>query len=403
MGTTSSFRIVVLIAALAAIPVAGAAQTQNQNPPSQNQTQNQQPQNSTQNQAQPNQTQPNQAQQNQAQPQQKQSFWQKMKQSALQNVQNTSQQGTQQVQQGVQGVSNGMQQGTQAMQQGAQQAVAGGNAGNVAFGGGNSSGSCGATCFNAGPFLANVSQMNMSQQGPWHVISMNIQFQNTTNQPLIIAYHDGSMIMTDNNGATYQGAGGNPGELQGMGIDRGGQTDPQFVLNPGQTSSAMFTVARGRPANSPIGTGYAYNLTIDELQTQNGATALVVRSYNLNFPTLAPGSGSSLTSFQPGSAGSALRAGSVATTSVPTSGTVPATQAAGAVASSNSTVMTNAAMKSPVGATAKPSAAVKPIPATVPANANKTPAANSKQATTTAAKQPTTANKNQKSTTPPTH
>ena len=383
MGKNNSSRMVVLIAVLAAVSVAALAQTQNQNPPSQNQTQSQQPQ------AQ----QPQNSNQNQGQPPQKQSLWQKMKQSALQNMQNSTQQGTQQVQQGA---ANGVQQGTQAIQQGAQAAVAGGNSGNAAFGGSNSSGSCGSMCFNAGPFLANVSQMTMSQQGGWHVISMNIQFQNTTNQPLIIAYHDGSMVMTDNNGATYQGAGGNPGELQGMGIDRGAQTDPQFVLNPGQTSSAMFSVARGRPANSPIGTGYTYNLTIDELQPQNGATAIVLRSYNLNFPTLTPGTGSNLTSFQSGSAGRALTGGNTAASSRVTSGTVPATQTSGTATVPPRTAVTNTAMKSPVGATAKPSAVVvKPIPATIPINANK--------ATTTNNKQPPTTNKNQPSTPTATH
>jgi hypothetical protein len=388
MGTRKSLRIVVLIAALAAVSVAVLAQTQNQNPPSANQTQSQPPQTQP-----PQAQQPQNSPQNQGQPQQKQSFWQKMKQSTLQNMQTSTQQGTQQVQQGT---ANGVQQGTQAVQQGAQAALAGGNSGNAALGGSNSSGSCGSTCFNAGPFLANVSQMTMSQQGGWHVISMNVQFQNTTNQPLIIAYHDGSMIMTDNNGATYQGAGGNPGELQGMGIDRGAQTDPQFVLNPGQTSSAMFYVARGRPANSPIGTGYSYNLTIDELQTQNGATAIVLRSYNLNFPTLTPGTGGSLTSFQSNSAGSAFTGGNTTNSSRVRGGTVPVTPTSGTTTVSPNTAATNAAMKSPVGATAKPSAAVaKPIPATTPINANK--------ATTTTNKQSPTTNKNQPSTTTPTH
>jgi len=383
MDTTSSLRIVVVIAALAAISITTVAQTQNQNPQnqnpqSQNQTQPAQGQNPSQNQAQPS----------QAQPQQKPSFWQKMKQSALQGMQNTTQQGAQQAQQGVQGVSNGVQQGAQTLQQGAQQAVAGGNSGNAAFGGSSAAGACGPTCFNAGPFLANVSQMTLSQEGPWHVIRMNLQFQNTTNQPLIIAYHDGSMIMTDNNGSTYQGAGGNPGELQGMGIDRGAQTDPQFVLNPGQTGNAMFAVARGRPANSPIGTGYGYNLTIDELQTQNGATAIIVRSYNLNFPSLTPGTTTSLTPFSSGTPRNAFTGGSTAASSAATGGTALSTGTAniatspasggtiparttGSATASSSTVVTNAAMKSTVGATAKTSAAVKPIPATTPVTANK--------------------------------
>jgi hypothetical protein len=286
-------RMMILLASVAVLVAAAAAQQQqNQAQPNQNQNQAQ----PNQNQAQPN--------QNTNQPKQKKSFWQKV-QDAAQKGQNTMQQGTNTVQQGTgtvqqngQQVQNGMQQvqngAQQGMQQGMQPMQQGGglpsDQGNGAFsGGGGGAGACGASCFDAGPFQANVSQMTMSQQGGWHVIRMNIQFHNATNQPLIIAYHDGSMVMVDNNGNTYIPAGGNPGELQGMGIDRGNQTDSQFVLGPGQTGNALFSVTRGRPDTSPVGTGYTYNLTIDELQAQNGAMAIPVRTYNLNFPSLAPG------------------------------------------------------------------------------------------------------------------
>jgi len=273
-------RMIVLMPVLAAFMAAAAAQQQNQN-----QNANQQGQ-----QSQPVQT------------QQKKSFWQKVK-DVSQAGQNTVQQGSNTVQQGkgtiqqtgqqVQGtiqqipnqgsmqqVPNGAQQGMD----GTQSAING-----LQTNGGGGAGTCGPSCFDAGPFQANVSQMTMSQEGGWHVIRMNIQFHNSTNQPLVVAYHDGSMVMVDNNGNTYIPAGGNPGQLQGMGIDRGNQTDSQFQLGPGQTGYALFSVARGRAANSPIGTSYSYNLTIDELQLQNGALAIPVRTYNLNFPSLAPG------------------------------------------------------------------------------------------------------------------
>jgi len=285
-------RMMILLASAAVFVVAAAAQQQ------QNQAQ------PNQNQAQPNQN-TNQPQNQQAQPKQKKSFWQKV-QDAAQKGQNTMQQGSNTVQQGTgtvqqngQQVQNGMQQVQNGAQQGMQQGMqtvqqqGGGlpsNQANGAFsGGGGGAGACGPSCFDAGPFQANVSQMTMSQEGGWHVVRMNIQFHNATDQPLIIAYHDGSMVMVDNNGNTYVPAGGNPGELQGMGIDRGNQTDSQFVLGPGQTGNALFSVARGRAPNSPVGTGYTYNLTIDELQAQNGAMAIPVRTYNLNFPSLAPG------------------------------------------------------------------------------------------------------------------
>ena len=268
-------RMTVLITVLAAfMAAAGAQQNQNQNA---NQPQNQQGQ----------QSQP-------VQPSQKKSFWQKVKdvsqagQNAAQQGSNTVQQGRGTIQQTGQQVQGTIQQipNQGSVQQGpdASQGAANGFQAN-----GGGAGTCGPSCFDAGPFQANVSQMTTSQEGAWHVIRMNIQLHNSTNQPLVIAYHDGSMVMVDNNGNTYIPAGGNPGQLQGMGVDRGNQTDSQFQLAPGQTGYALFSVARGRAANSPIGTSYSYNLTIDELQLQNGALAIPVRTYNLNFPSLAPG------------------------------------------------------------------------------------------------------------------
>jgi hypothetical protein len=241
---------------------------------------------------------------------QKDSLWNRIKNSAKQSGQNAAQQGTQQVQQGAQQVQQGAQQMQQQVQQqipsvGGQMNVApqtpcgsltggaaGGSLTNAAYNGNGTAaggGSCGAQCFNAGPFAAAVTQMTTSQQGSWHVVRMNVQFQNNTDQPLIIAYGEGSMVMVDNLGNTYQPAGGYGGPVQGIGIDRGTQTDSQFSLAPGQTGNAMFAVARMRDSQNAIGTNYAYNFTIDELQPQNGAEAIALRQYNLNFPDLAPG------------------------------------------------------------------------------------------------------------------
>jgi hypothetical protein len=165
------------------------------------------------------------------------------------------------------------------------------NAGYTGAGGPSySSGSCGPQCFNAGPFAAAVTQTTLSQEGGYHIIRMNMQFRNNTNQPLIIAYHDGSSVMVDNFGSTYNipGAFGQP-VVQGIGIDRGNQTNSQFTLGPGQAGNVLVTMARARSNQSAVGTGYTYNLTIDELQAQNGADAALVRQYNLNFPSITPG------------------------------------------------------------------------------------------------------------------
>lgn len=425
MGRRSSIRFLVLVATLTVVSATVLAQNQQaaQNQQTQAQpAQNQQGQNQQQNQT-----------QNQQQPKKK-SFWDKVKdatqngQNTVQNgqntVQNTVQQGRGTVQQGAQQVQ-GVQNGAQGMvQQGAQ--FPSNNGATGAFsGGGGGAGSCGANCFDAGPFQANVSQMTMAQQGGWHVIRMNVQFHNSSDQPLIIAYRDGSMSMVDNNGAAYIPAGGSAGELQGMGIDRGNQTDSSFVLGPGQTGNAMFSVARGRGPTDPVGTAYAYNLTIDELQPQNGAMAIPVRQYNLNFPSLAPGSMNALSSFP--SAGAGGKAGAVggaaggaagnagtnyagsATPQRNTRGaavqrgvsvppqqqrmvngrqvsTPPATNANAAATKPASAVVNNAALKS--GATATPAAAAKPTPA-----AAKTATPPKKAATTSTTTTNTTNNK----------
>jgi hypothetical protein len=390
MSKMNSIWMIALIATtLAATIAAAGAQQQNQ---SQNQNSNQQQSQ----QAQPNQQgQPvQQTPTTQQSPQQKKSLWQKLRdasqasQNAIQQGSNTVQQGSSTIQQTTQQVQNGVQQIPNAAQQGAV-GIQGAANGLPANGG---TGACGSSCFDAGPFQANVSQMTMSQEGPWHVIRMTIQFHNSTDQPLVIAYHDGSMVMVDNNGNTYIPAGGNPGQLQGMGIDRGAQTDSQFQLGAGQTGTALFSVARNRSATSPIGSGYSYNLSIDQLQLQNGALALAVRTYNLNFPSLAPGtsnaafgSGASPASGFTGNGGSTNNV----VTSVPSgttqngvghsqSGVVAQPQqmvngkpvtATPAQTASSSTTKTQA-MKTPVVATGQPptpTTAAKPIPATTAA------------------------------------
>jgi hypothetical protein len=301
------------------------------------------------------------------------------------------------VQQGTNTVQNGAQQIQGGAQQGMQQASFPGQQGNGAFsGGGGGAGACGATCFDAGVFQANVSQMTMSQQGGWHIIRMNIQFHNSSNQPVVIAYHDGSMVMVDNNGATYQAAGGQPGEVQGMGIDRGNQTDSQFVLGPGQTGNALFSTARYRDQTSPVGTAYSYNLTIDELQTQNGAMAIPVRSYNVNFPSLSPGTAGSNAAFASGAspamgyAGGASKTNAVGGAVMRPQGTSPTTapgvRAVNARAVSTPAATVNNARAVPVSkasintpatmTAAKPAAAVRPIPVV-------TKAAPAKKTTTT--------------------
>ncbi len=309
-------------------------------------------------------------QQTTTQPAAHQGFWQRMKaaaqqqvQTEQQNVQNVTGAAAQQVGQTAQ----------QAGQMGSQMVpatlkspcgslpggsnAAGGNLAQASYSGGSCGGS--GRCFDAGPFAAEVTQMTMSQQGWWHIIRMEVHFHNASNQPLIIAYHDGTSVMVDNLGNSYQGAGGSTGAVQGMGVDRGNSTDSQFVLAPGQTSSAMFSVARSRdPNHDALGTNFTYNLTVDELQPQNGAQALLVRQYNMNFPSLSPGN-NAITNAAPGVATS---------NALPTGSATPAGGAVRTVPPANATAVRTAATTRGVApapaATRTSTAATAVVPAT---------------------------------------
>src|SRR5258708_9082339 len=139
--------------------------------------------------------------------------------------------------------------------------------------------------------------------------------------------------------------------------------------------------------NRPGGTGYAYNLTIDELQPQNGAMAIPVRTYNLNFPSLVPGTSNAAFASGPSPASGFVGGGNGTSTAVPQGNAqnvsgqrgvgVPAQQqrivngrpAPGKTVQTTPTpVVNNAAMKTPVTTTKPSAAAAKPIPAQLPPN-----------------------------------
>lgn len=67
-------------------------------------------------------------------------------------------------------------------------------------------------CFSAGNFSATVIQMSDGGAGNYRRIHLNLRFQNLTNRALVLAYHAGTSILTDDLGNTYSccKAGGGP-------------------------------------------------------------------------------------------------------------------------------------------------------------------------------------------------
>ncbi len=149
-------------------------------------------------------------------------------------------------------------------------------------------------CYNAGPFIAQVQQLTSTQFTPaarHHTISMNIRFTNISNAPIVLGYHSGSSALIDNYGNRYTW--GRPGthdtSVKGIGYVTGRSADPQFTLSPGQSRMATFGVYRYN-VNSPIGTGFQYDVVINELEVL-GAQQQVrsLRDNSLSFTNLAAG------------------------------------------------------------------------------------------------------------------
>jgi len=146
-------------------------------------------------------------------------------------------------------------------------------------------------CFNAGNFTGEVLQLvsgNMQGQRH-HIVKVTVRLRNITDKPLILGYHAGSSTATDNLGNTYYYGRANTHDTsaQGIGVVESQKADPQFQLAPGQSRNATFQVIRFDAARTEIGTGFNYDLTIDELAILNGNAIRTLRSNALSFAGLS--------------------------------------------------------------------------------------------------------------------
>lgn len=156
---------------------------------------------------------------------------------------------------------------------------------------------CGAMprCHSAGPFVAELAQLTASKVGNFndHVLRMQVRFRNVTPQPLILGYRATSGVAIDNYGNRY--AWGRPGthdlSASGIGTVESIKADPQFVLNPGESRSATFQLIRYRPGQSPIGTVFTYDLTLEQLEVLPGNQVRSLRQYAVGFKDLTAATG----------------------------------------------------------------------------------------------------------------
>jgi hypothetical protein len=149
-------------------------------------------------------------------------------------------------------------------------------------------------CYSAGPFVSEVTGITTSIAGSYHLVQAKVRFRNLTNQPIILAYAAGSAVMTDNNGGRYTieaapslGAG-----ARGIGVAQNTEVDPQFVLRPGASRDATFTLAKYRPnTRDSVGSTFSFDLTIPQLEVLASQQIETVREYAISFSDLAVAGG----------------------------------------------------------------------------------------------------------------
>ncbi len=145
-----------------------------------------------------------------------------------------------------------------------------------------------ARCYDAGTFSAVVSSMTGSMAGSHHVIDMSVRFTNRTAQPIILAYTLGSSALIDNLGNRYYWgrAGTHDNSVKGIGAVSRSSADPQFVLRPGESRDAKFSVIRYEAARKALGTSFSYDVGIEQLEVLAGQQVRPLRQYAVHFDNL---------------------------------------------------------------------------------------------------------------------
>jgi hypothetical protein len=149
------------------------------------------------------------------------------------------------------------------------------------------------SCFNAGPFVAEVQQVtpaNFTAGARHHSVRLTLRFRNTGATRIVLGYKGATSTAIDNFGNTYYWgrAGTHDTSAQGIGLVTGRSADPQFALDPGQARTATFNVVRYN-VNSPVGTAFQYDVVISELEVLSGQQVRSLRENSLTFAGLTAG------------------------------------------------------------------------------------------------------------------
>jgi hypothetical protein len=158
-------------------------------------------------------------------------------------------------------------------------------------------------CVTSGPFAADIiglTASSLAYSPPIDVLQVRVRFRNLTNQPLILAYSAASAVIVDNFGSRYASDTPSAGDgAKGIGIVRDRQADPQFVLGPGASGDATFSVSRARARTDRIGETMSFDMTIAQLEILPGQQIRTMRDYSLGFTNLSSAAVNNPTSVTP--------------------------------------------------------------------------------------------------------
>ena len=147
-------------------------------------------------------------------------------------------------------------------------------------------------CYSTGLFVAEVTGMTPSfaMYNNLHMLQAKVRFRNLTNQPITLAYVADSAVIVDNYGGRYSSRNTNYGEgAKGIGIVQRNEADPQFVLGPGASDDATFTLSRKRNVDKsdPMGSTFNLDLTIAQLEVLASQQIRTTREYSVGFTGLS--------------------------------------------------------------------------------------------------------------------
>ena len=148
-------------------------------------------------------------------------------------------------------------------------------------------------CRSAGPVVAEVMQLTTSTQGNNHLVRVGLKLRNASDQQLILGYVTDSGVMVDNYGNRYIVDSRSNSNVQGIGQVSRSKADPQFVLNPGESRNAVLQYSRyiGKTA---IGTVFAPDLALKQLEILPSQQIREVREYSLSFADVTAGGAASV-------------------------------------------------------------------------------------------------------------